>query len=256
VEAGLLDNTGNGLYGDSGDLVYMDQNGDGNFLESEESYRPGDIFRLKKGNYKITGVDKYGRWLEVVKTSEKPTPFYLNVENIEVKEDRLIGKIDESVWDFTAPAAEGGEIGLKSYKGRLLLLNFWAEYCMGCRMEIPVLKEAHEKRKLQVVGVLAYRDLETARSYIREQGIAWPNMLVSDSLLAAGFRIYGYPVNLFILPDGRTCIKNVGMFNSAFIESVVARGQAEAVSVMTMLAAPKNTPSSPFMAYSTGIPQG
>ena len=73
--------------------------------------------------------------------------------------------------EFNLPAVSGEEIALQSFRGKVVLLNFWATWCGPCREELPELARVQEKfrkRGLAVVAVTVDNELENVRSFLRK----------------------------------------------------------------------------------------
>ena len=62
--------------------------------------------------------------------------------------------------DFTLPKLGGGEVSLADYRGKWVVVNYWATWCAPCRKEIPELSELHEARADVVVLGLAFEDTD------------------------------------------------------------------------------------------------
>ncbi|MCK5918875.1 MAG: TlpA family protein disulfide reductase [Cocleimonas sp.] len=78
--------------------------------------------------------------------------------------------------DFTLPTINGKEITLSDYKGKLILLNFWASWCPPCRFEIPdfiKLQTKYQDKGFTFIGV-ALEGLQDAKPYSEEVGINYP----------------------------------------------------------------------------------
>lgn len=78
--------------------------------------------------------------------------------------------------DFTIPSLSGGNIKLSDYKGKLVLLNFFASWCPPCRAEIPSFIKAQDKYKdkpFTFIG-LAIEDKKAVERYVKQIGINYP----------------------------------------------------------------------------------
>ena len=73
---------------------------------------------------------------------------------------------------------EGRRVSLADYVGRPVLINFWASYCVPCRVEFPLFKTARQQYAasgLEILGVIKHDDsVDAARAFYREQGATWP----------------------------------------------------------------------------------
>ena len=78
--------------------------------------------------------------------------------------------------DVKAKDLNGKELSLEAYKGKVVLLNFWATWCGPCRAEIPSLIQIQEayKDRLQVIGMDVDDDEEQLRAFVKDQGINYP----------------------------------------------------------------------------------
>ncbi len=79
--------------------------------------------------------------------------------------------------DFTLPTIDGKKITLSDYKGKLILLNFWASWCPPCRFEIPdfiKLQSKYQDKGFTFIGV-ALEGLEEAKGYAKEVSFNYPN---------------------------------------------------------------------------------
>lgn len=116
--------------------------------------------------------------------------------------------------DFSLPRLGGGErIELASVRGQVVVMNFWASWCIPCREEHPALLRAWERyrdRGVVFVGVNFEDSEEAALDYAAEQGGDWP--LVSDpgSRTAIAFGVFGVPETFVIAADGKIVAKEIG----------------------------------------------
>lgn len=121
------------------------------------------------------------------------------------------GKLDA----FTVKDMNGGEVRLSDFKGKAILLNYWATWCGPCRVEIPAFVELFDKYKDQgfvILGVSTDDDPETLRGYAKELKMNYPVLVGRDSepLLEAFGPVWGLPTSYFIARDGSVCGKHMG----------------------------------------------
>lgn len=99
--------------------------------------------------------------------------------------------------DFTLGSIDGSRVSAADFDGQVLLINFWATWCVPCRAEMPMLSEVHRDfsgQGLQVVGI-ALDDVQRARDFVAELGIAYPVLVGMADVMATG-RVYGNPSGL------------------------------------------------------------
>jgi cytochrome c biogenesis protein CcmG, thiol:disulfide interchange protein DsbE len=115
---------------------------------------------------------------------------------------------------FDLPALDGGTVRLADFRGRPVVLNFWASWCNPCRKEFPLLAQALEEHdELAVVGV-TFRDIESdSRRFAREQGARWPLAVDKDQDVARLYGVRAIPQTFFVGRDG-TIAERVFGFSS------------------------------------------
>jgi thiol-disulfide isomerase/thioredoxin len=123
--------------------------------------------------------------------------------------------------DLKAKDLNGKELSLEAYKGKVVLLNFWATWCGPCRAEIPSLIRIQEvyKDRLQIIGMDVDDDNEEQlRAFVKAQGITYPVALTSVPVRLAYGGIAALPTMFLINQDGKVVQKHVGLFNPALYE--------------------------------------
>ena len=114
---------------------------------------------------------------------------------------------------FSLPRFDGGTLTLASLRGKYVLVNFWASWCIPCRDEAPLLERAwreYRDRGLVVVGV-NIQDLEPeARKFIARYKVDYPNVRDRDGRVSRAYGTTGVPESFFIDRDGRVVRKFPG----------------------------------------------
>jgi thiol-disulfide isomerase/thioredoxin len=125
---------------------------------------------------------------------------------------------------FQLKDLEGKELKLETYRGKVILLNFWATWCGPCREEIPSLVELQKRYKdrLQVIGLAVEEDDENyVRKVVGSEGINYPVAMSSVDVRMAYGGIGALPTVFVINPEGRIVQKHVGLFNRVLYETEV-----------------------------------
>lgn len=133
--------------------------------------------------------------------------------------------------DTVLPRLEGGETTLAEWKGRGIVLNFWATWCFPCREEMPALVDfSNEHQDIVVVGVNDREDADTARAFVEEYAISFPILLDERGVMGNRLGVVGLPTTVFIGPDGKLMGRHVGQLDGEILEAWVPalRGEAEA----------------------------
>jgi cytochrome c biogenesis protein CcmG, thiol:disulfide interchange protein DsbE len=115
---------------------------------------------------------------------------------------------------FTLPRlGADGTVSLASLRGQVVVLNFWASWCLACREEHPDLLAAWERyreRGVVLIGI-DFEDTEAAAlAYAEEMGGDWPLVTDPGSRTAIAYGVFGVPETFVIAPNGTVTAKNVG----------------------------------------------
>jgi cytochrome c biogenesis protein CcmG, thiol:disulfide interchange protein DsbE len=105
-----------------------------------------------------------------------------------------------------ATALDGTPVDLASLRGRPVIVNFWASWCVPCRDEFPLFKEKLAELGptdgLAVVGVLFKDQPELAQTFLTDFGATWPTVNDQDGAAAKAYRVVAPPQTYFIDKDG------------------------------------------------------
>jgi peroxiredoxin len=129
--------------------------------------------------------------------------------------DSKIGAVGTMALDFTQNDPDGKPVSLSSFKGKYVLIDFWASWCKPCRVENPNVVEAFKKyrdRNFTVLGVSLDRSKDTWLQAIKDDKLDWTH--VSDlkfwnNAVSQQYRISSIPQNLLIDPQGMIVAKNL-----------------------------------------------
>jgi cytochrome c biogenesis protein CcmG/thiol:disulfide interchange protein DsbE len=124
------------------------------------------------------------------------------------------------------PRLEGGSDGsLAEYRGRWVLVNFWASWCIPCRQEAPALEafqRRHGKRDFTVLGIDS-RDLSgDGRAFVRRFGLSYPQLRDGGGAAAHDFGTTGVPENFLVDPRGRVRLHLSGPVYGEYLHREVA----------------------------------
>ncbi len=128
--------------------------------------------------------------------------------------------------NFTVSDLEGRKVSLASFKGKVLVLDFWATWCPPCKAEIPgfvELQKAYGDKGLQFVGVSVDSGdtPDVLKAFATEHQMNYPVLVGGDrdDLQDAYAPMYGIPTTFVIARDGRICQKHSGLVGKDRYES-------------------------------------
>ena len=127
--------------------------------------------------------------------------------------------------DFTVKQLDGQDVKLSAYKGKVILLNFWATWCGPCKAEIPGFVELQAKYKdnLVILGFSVDDPADKAREFAKQYKINYPVLLGEgrEDVQDAYGPIWGIPASFIISKDGRVCRKHPGIAPKAVFEKEI-----------------------------------
>lgn len=126
---------------------------------------------------------------------------------------------------------DGPAVGSADLAGKVVLVNFWATWCLPCRAEMPLLQamaDRHRDRGFVVYGLSVDRGApETVRAFLEQRGISYPVAIVGRDAEQAFGGIVGYPTSLLLDRHGRVRHRAVGPLVGISFELAVRRLLAE-----------------------------
>ena len=133
--------------------------------------------------------------------------------------------------DFRLTDLAGKEQSLSQYRGKIVLVNFWATWCKSCTTEMPAMQASFDKLRGKGFVVLAINELEDdakVREHIKQYGYTYQVLMDRDNKVANQFGVFGLPVSVFIDQEGRVqeYIKGA-LLTEQKIEETVSRIQKQ-----------------------------
>jgi peroxiredoxin len=124
-------------------------------------------------------------------------------------------KSDAPAPGFGLPSLSGESIHLEDYRGKVVLLNFWATWCAPCRLEMPTFQSRYEDYAddMIVVAVNNAEDPEDVRAFVDEFELTFEVLLDPESEVQYLYKVSGYPTTLLIDPEGIIRVRHIGLIS-------------------------------------------
>jgi cytochrome c biogenesis protein CcmG/thiol:disulfide interchange protein DsbE len=128
--------------------------------------------------------------------------------------------------DFTLESLDGKSLRLSDLRGKAVLLNFWATWCVPCKVEMPWLVELQGEygpQGLQIIGVaMDDSSKEDIAKFAKDMGVNYP-VLLGKNAVADAYEVPAMPESFFISRDGKIVDKILGLEGKADIENAVRK---------------------------------
>ena len=128
--------------------------------------------------------------------------------------------------DFTLSLFDGGQLTLSELHGQVVVVNFWASWCIPCRDEAPILEQAwrrYRDRGVVFVGV-AYLDTDKeSKAFLEEFKVTYPNGPDLGTKIAPAYRLAGVPETFFIDKNGQVADLEIGPLTETRLVSAIEK---------------------------------
>lgn len=130
---------------------------------------------------------------------------------------------------FTLSSTLGEEITLADYRGRPVVLNFWATWCPPCRAEVPHFQDASVKYNGQaaILGIDQGEPLQVVADFASTFSLSYPLLLDQDNVVNRQYGVAALPTTIFVDADGLIREVYTGIVNRAVLEDRIERLLAE-----------------------------
>ena len=126
--------------------------------------------------------------------------------------------------DFTVYDGAGNPVNLSDFRGKPVVVNFWASWCGPCQGEMPDFEEKYRELGDEVVFLMVNmtdggrETVETARSFIEDTGYTFPVYYDTEGMAAAIYGVYSIPSSYFIDAEGNAVAYAMGAIDGATLQ--------------------------------------
>lgn len=145
------------------------------------------------------------------------TTIFSCTKKVDVKPTTIVKENRKEAKDFILQTLDGGVVQLSSFKGKVVLIDFWADWCSPCKIAAPAIISLYKNYKdkgLRVFGVNLddKKDIEKVISYVKNEGITYP-ILLEGFPVASKYGVTGIPTFVLIDKEGKIAFEVVGAVN-------------------------------------------
>lgn len=127
--------------------------------------------------------------------------------------------------DFTLKDLNGKDVKLSDYRGKIVILNFWAVWCKYCKIEMPDLDELNKElakgKDAVILEVDVQESKDTVKNYFNENNITLNSLLDTDGSVTQMYGITGFPTTFIINRDGSVYTYIPGLTDKATLTGII-----------------------------------
>ncbi|MBM4761989.1 redoxin domain-containing protein [Bacillus sp. B15-48] len=131
--------------------------------------------------------------------------------------------------EFSLMDLNGNEVNLSDYRGKKILLNFWATWCPPCKAEMPYMQEYFEKYQSDGFEILAVNATVTEKSkedvfrFIDDYDLTFTIPMDERNQVSSGYEILAFPTSFFIDSDGVIRSKVIGGLTKEYLHDEIKK---------------------------------
>jgi len=147
------------------------------------------------------------------KVAAQVPPILANIERVEIKQEASRKAMEAMVPgkpfpDFNEKDINGQPLSIAQYKGKVVLVDFWATWCGPCMMELPNVLSTYSKyhsKGFEIVGISLDKDIQALKEFIKTKGMPWAQYCDGDvweSKMALNYGVMGIPATYLVDAKG------------------------------------------------------
>lgn len=127
--------------------------------------------------------------------------------------------------DFQLTGLDGQTGRLSDYRGRAVVINFWASWCAPCKNEMPLLQKYSQKYSpgLVVLGINSQESARIAGEFVKEMGVSFPVYLDESGKTGADYQVRGFPTTFFVDAQGVLRTLHIGELDEEQLTAYLAQ---------------------------------
>ena len=117
--------------------------------------------------------------------------------------------------DFKLKTLDGKEVSLSDYRGKVVLINFWATWCPPCREEMPLFTKVYRKYKgrgFEILAVSTDSSIDPVKKFVKEYKLPFPVLMDDGKVSTELYRVQGLPTSFLIDREGRIVKVRLGKY--------------------------------------------
>jgi len=132
-------------------------------------------------------------------------------------------QVDGVAPNFELESINGERVSLSQYRGRVVVVNFWATWCGPCQVEMPLFQSRYEQYEgeLAILAVNAQEGVEEAKGFMKDFGLTFEALLDPGGEVQELYLVRGYPTTYVIDREGILRVQHIGVLDEAQLDETL-----------------------------------